>query len=78
MIEKKLTLIITFETTTQAMAMESACRSGGIPGRIIPLPEEISAGCGLSWSVPPEYRELILNYAEEQNLVYDQCCEIYF
>jgi len=47
--EKKEYTIITFDTTTEAIAMENECRSRGIPGRLIPLPKEISAGCGLSW-----------------------------
>ncbi len=46
---KKLTQIITFKTTTAAMAMEDYCKANGLPGRIIPLPGEISAGCGLCW-----------------------------
>ena len=51
---KKLTQIITFKTTTAAMAMEDYCHEHGIPGRMIPLPQEISAGCGLAWRMRPE------------------------
>ena len=29
------------------------CLSRGAAGRLIPLPREISAGCGLAWSAPP-------------------------
>lgn len=29
------------------------CRPG-IPGRLIPLPSEITAGCGLGWRMLPE------------------------
>ena len=47
--QKKLTQIITFRTTTAAMAMEDYCKEQNLPGRIIPLPQEISAGCGLCW-----------------------------
>lgn len=39
--------LLTFHTTTAAMAMEDYCHEHGIPGRMIPLPQEISAGCGL-------------------------------
>lgn len=42
--------VVTFSTTSDAMAMESAACSYGIPGRIIPVPSEIDAGCGLAWS----------------------------
>ena len=47
--KKELKLVVTFHTTTDAMAMEKACKEAGAPGRLIPVPREISAGCGLSW-----------------------------
>lgn len=46
--------ILTFHTTTAAMAMEDYCHEQKIPGRLIPLPQEISAGCGLAWRMSPE------------------------
>ena len=47
--EKSPRIVVTFATTSDAMAMEAAAREHGIPGRIIPVPSEIDAGCGLSW-----------------------------
>ena len=38
--EKKLWLIITFHTTTAAMAMEAMCAAKNLPGRLIPVPRE--------------------------------------
>ena len=29
--------------------MEKACKEHQVPGRIIPVPRAISAGCGLAW-----------------------------
>ena len=49
-------VIVTFPTTTQAMKMEKAARACGAPGRLIPVPREISAGCGMAWSAPVEAR----------------------
>ena len=46
-------LIVAFYTTHDAMAFEDFCAERGAPGRLIPLPREISAGCGLAWSAPP-------------------------
>ena len=54
MIPKKLRLIVAFHTTHDAIAFEAACAKAGAEGRLIPLPKEISAGCGLAWSAPPE------------------------
>ena len=54
--EKKQWLIVTFYTTSAAMAAEKACEQAGLPGRIIPVPREITADCGLGWRTPPEIR----------------------
>ena len=46
-------LIVAFYTTHDAMAFEDYCHARGAEGRLIPLPRQISAGCGLAWSAPP-------------------------
>ena len=33
------------------------CKENGIAGRLIPVPREISASCGLSWAVPLEQKD---------------------
>ena len=50
--EKKQWLIVTFYTTSAAMAAEKACEQA-----IIPVPREITADCGLGWRTAPENRE---------------------
>lgn len=61
--EKKNYRIFTFQTTTDAMAMEKQCIRNEIPGRMIPVPREISAACGLAWRMEadryPLYEEKI-------------------
>lgn len=47
--EKKLSLLVTFEATTMAMKMEKVAKENNLEGRLIPLPREISAGCGFSF-----------------------------
>ena len=47
--EKKLWLVITFHTTAAAIAMEKLCRAKDLPGRLIPVPRELTADCGMSW-----------------------------
>lgn len=51
---KKETLVITFHTTAAALKMEREAKDAGLPGRLIPVPREISAGCGLAWATEPE------------------------
>ena len=48
----------------------------GIFGRLIPLPSEISAGCGLSWKTKPEEKEKILVSLEEEKLKWEAMYEL--
>lgn len=68
-------IVITFQSTTQAMAWERACKQQGLPGRIIPMPVVISANCGLAWLASPEDLPLLLAKAEEFGMNYDQVVE---
>ena len=73
MLKKKPTLIITFATTTQAMPMEKFCGENNLPGRLIPVPREITAGCGLSWKAQPEDREQLLHALTAADMKWAEC-----
>lgn len=49
---KELSVILTFHTTADAMAMEHFCHNHNLAGRLIPIPRVLSAGCGMAWKVP--------------------------
>ena len=66
--KKELKLVVTFHTTADAMAMEKACKESGTPGRVIPVPRAISAGCGLAWCAPLEDREKIAAVMKETGI----------
>ena len=68
--EKVPTLIISFNTTSSAMAAEKFFMENQLPGRIIPLPREVSSGCGLSWKAKPEEKELLIGALRENGLDY--------
>lgn len=68
MIRKTLKLIITFHTTTDAMAMEAACRAACADGRLIPVPRSISAGCGLAWCAQPESESALRSLMAQSRL----------
>lgn len=57
MIQKQPKVVITFHTTTDAMAMESLCKARSLSGRLIPVPGAISADCGLAWCAEPQMEE---------------------
>ena len=63
--------IVTFRTTTGAMAMERSCKAAGVPGRLIPVPRTITAGCGMCWSAPPEAREAVEELVIKERLMID-------
>ncbi|MBA4699870.1 MAG: DUF3343 domain-containing protein [Ruminococcus sp.] len=63
--KKELKLVVTFHTTADAMAMEKACKVRQVPGRLIPVPRAISAGCGLSWCSDIEEQEKLLGIMQE-------------
>ena len=65
---KELRIIVTFETTTAAMAFESEAKKRQIAGRLIPVPRSISASCGLSWCAPPTSRTALEKLLQEQDL----------
>ena len=53
------------------MAMEAACGAAGLPGRLIPVPRAISAGCGMCWAAPPQAREALEELVMEKHLAVD-------
>ena len=70
MIQKKAKVVITFHTTTDAMAMESLCKEQGFNGRLIPVPGAISADCGLAWCAEPQMEETLLNAMDAAGISY--------
>lgn len=66
--KKELKLVVTFHTTTDAMAMEKECKEYNVPGRLIPVPRSISAGCGLAWCADLEAREGVRKMLEEAGI----------
>ena len=65
---KKMKVVYTFPSTVQALKI-------GLDGRLIPVPKQISAGCGMAWAALPEARasleELILGKNVEIEGVYE-------
>ena len=67
---------VTFGTTTQAIAMERECKKTGFEGRLIPVPREISASCGLAWKCAEQGEEETDSYMKEQDLEYERIYRI--
>ena len=77
MIEKnEKRLIITFNTTTDVLRAEKVFKENNILGKIISIPSEISAGCGLTWQSEIELREVLIKILKENYIEYDNIYEI--
>ena len=68
--------VISFHTAADAIAFEKKAGSACFPGRLIPLPRAISAGCGMSWKLtkkeaPEHMPELLDSFEIEYEEVYE-------
>ena len=63
---KVITTVVTFSTTTAAMKMEKMARESEFPGRLIPIPSEISAQCGLAWKCVEQSEEETEKFPEKK------------
>ena len=74
--QKKPKLVVAFNATTAALAFEDACKLG----RLIPLPSEIRAGCGLAYCVDIEYEDEIDKVLRKHGIEYfkKQVVELFF
>ena len=70
MLQKKLCLVVTFDATAAAMAAEKYCLERGVPGRLIPVPREITAGCGLAWKAEVGQEEAVTAALEAADIAY--------
>ena len=51
--------VIAFASTEQALTAEAMFTQRGLPGRMIPIPSQVSAGCGLAWKETSEEQVLL-------------------
>lgn len=68
--------VVTFSTTSDALAVEACARTCGIPGRIIPVPSDIDAGCGLAWCADADQRKPIEAALVQHGLSYEGVFEV--
>lgn len=69
--KKEIRTVVTFSTTTAAMKMEKTSKELEFPGRLIPIPSEISAECGLAWKCVEQSEEETEIFLQEKELAWD-------
>ena len=75
-IKREWKAVYTFPTTTCAMEAERLCRLKELPGRLIPVPTRISAGCGMAWSAPVDSVDAIIALFNENNVTFEGVFEL--
>ncbi|MDL2297871.1 DUF3343 domain-containing protein [Synergistaceae bacterium OttesenSCG-928-D05] len=60
--------LATFDTTHMALMFENICRTAGYASRVIPVPREVSASCGLACSYPCGDEDAIRKLAGDRNI----------
>lgn len=71
MLAEETGVVVTFDNTPDACAMEDAARTHGIPGRLMPIPAAVSAGCGLAWGVPSGQRDALVAALAEHEVAHE-------
>ncbi len=74
--EKVMRLVLSFSTTTHAMAAEKWFQKEGLPGRLIPLPSSISAECGLAWCTDTGQKACVEKAVKEGQLQIQEIHEV--
>ena len=74
--QKREYRIFTFHTTAAAMEMEAFCREQGIRGRLVPVPRELSAGCGIAWRMEPAEYVRVPGGIGESHIGLEQSCVV--
>ncbi|MFB0920141.1 MAG: DUF3343 domain-containing protein [Oscillospiraceae bacterium] len=75
-VKRELKAVITFSTTTYALEAERLCKKEMLPGRLIPVPSAISAGCGMAWCTPTENSHGIKKLLERENVPFEGITEL--
>ncbi len=64
--------LCTFEVTTMALLFERQCRAAGFAVRVVPVPRQISASCGLACCYPCQDQEALKVLCRERAIEVSQ------
>lgn len=59
-----------------ALFMEKVCKENKMDGRIIPLPKEIDAGCGLVWMTNNKDTDMWTLFLKENGVTFSEMVEL--
>lgn len=64
-------IFISFSEMYDALQCEKVCRVQQIPGKLVTIPRELSAGCGYAWRSEATYQDIILTLLEEKGVAFE-------
>ena len=76
MLKRELKLIVTFHTSSEAMATEKACKDASIKGQLISAPRNLTSDCGISYAAEIADKEKIEHLLKSKNIEYDRMVEV--
>lgn len=60
--------LATFDVTSMALMFEKYCRAAGLQVRVVPVPRQISASCGLACCYPCDKLDEVLKVCDEKRI----------
>lgn len=72
MLKKTMKIIISFHSISEVLKFEKECKKFKIKGRVIPIPREISAGCGMAWCSEIEMEDKINELIKDSKIELDK------
>lgn len=68
--------VIAFASTEQALAAEAMFTKKGLPGRMIPIPSQVSAGCGLAWKAETDEEPMLLDALQKTGIGFETHAQV--
>ncbi|MDN6626210.1 MAG: DUF3343 domain-containing protein [Pisciglobus halotolerans] len=76
--DRKHYAIVAFPTSQAAAAAEIHVSDSAFDCRLIPMPEQIAAGCGLVLQLPVEDVKAVQSILEKNRIAVDEYYEVHF
>lgn len=64
----ELALVVAFDSTASALAFAKHAPAAGLAGRLIPIPRNLSAGCGMAWKEKPAHKKTVEELIESLSI----------
>lgn len=71
-----LYLVVTFATITDAINCDKEAKKSQVKGRLVPIPRQISADCGMVWRGDINMRQEVNELLENNHIAYEDILEL--